>query len=131
MARITQDELNNSLKPITKGNKITSGHALCKATDKISYLDPNGLLVDFDSPQILGKIVSNLGNDKFYLKMNLDNNLYHLGNMFYTTESLRRASQSGLEPYKIVEVTKDCFNIYQQFLFTKNPAFLTAAQKFI
>lgn len=132
MKRVSKQELDNAVTKNEKPNNIKSKTGVITTKASVSFVNDEGITSNEEAKNTVAKIIEDTGGTRtYFIKVNRSSQLYHPNNVFYLEESERRAYQAGADPYRMIQVSPDCYKYYGKFLVNKNPIFLAAAQKVI
>lgn len=137
MARVTNEELNNSVNQTLNENQKNfikdSNNQLVpnKELSRVFY-NQNGeaCVNEPDDIDYCGKLTRTTGNDKYEVKINrLNSELYQPSNKSYMTESVRYGKNVGQDPFTWARISERGFLAYIQYLMTKDRNYLEVARK--
>ena len=122
MKRVTDEELNSAIfKPNKSPKKLP-------AMTVVIY-DKAGNEVDaLPKDQIMASRHQEGKNFKYYVRTNRDKELYNPYDKLWIENSYRIARRDALEPFKMYQTNKDCFDSYLDFLKTGKDVYLRKAQ---
>lgn len=130
MKRVSKEDLNKATVKVSTTNNIVDKTGIVGGKASIDFIEVDGLYSKTETKNTVAKSITDAaGTQSFFVKVNRNTEIYHPNNIFYLDASERRAYQEGMEPYRLIKASKDCFDLYYKFLITKNPVFLSAAQK--
>ena len=130
MKRVSKEDLDKAVIKVSKANNIVDKTGVVGGKAGINFIDVEGLTSQTETKTTVAKTITDAaGTQTYFVKVNRNSEIFHPNNIFYLDASERRAYQEGMDPYRLIKVSKDCFDFYSKFLITKNPVFLTAAQK--
>lgn len=129
MKRISKEDLDKAVVQ-TKKSKIVDKTGVTPGKYRIEFISEDGLPSTIEDSKTAAKYITDAaGTTTYFVKVNRHADIYHPNNIFYLEASERRAHQEGTDPYRLLSVPKNCFDLYTKFLITKNTVFLAAAQK--
>ena len=95
-------------------------------------LDAEGFpVVSAETPNVLAKKIAGItgSQPKFYVKRGLNGELYNPMGMYSEGKNVKFLSKIGRDEYVFKQVNQTVFNLYINFLKTKNEAWLKNAQR--
>lgn len=124
------DIKNHIFQPKQKETDTKTYKAYCWFGEHDHLDEDNNPVVDKDDKKALAKIVTfPSGSQKFYIKVGQYGRIYNPIGMYSEGNNNKFLSKIGKNAWEFKEVNKNIFDLYINFLRTKNIAWLNNAER--
>lgn len=125
MPRISKKELDSS-----SVTEITSKPKLKEKTVTFTLYDKVGNIQSvLPSDQIMAQITHNTNKNSYYVRVNRNRELYDPHTKGYAESSYLLVRDLGVDPFEMVPCDKETFNMYVNFLSSKDKKVLHQVQR--